>query len=72
MRFVFKHNRVFFGSAVDYGVDLYRAGVYFVGLVQIFKLARLFEFFDCNRSDVHKTAVFVGSVFIKLFEKRVI
>ena len=66
VRFVFKHDEVFFRFAVDLRVDTDRAGVDFVGNVQIVEFAVFFQLFRRDRGEVHQAGIFVGTAAVDL------
>ena len=54
VRFVFEHQKPVFLLTVNVYLDFYRAGINFLGFIQISELAGLFEIFRADRGHVHQ------------------
>ena len=65
MGLVFEHEQPVLQISVNVHLDLYGAGVYLLGFVQVFQDAVLFQLFCGNCGNVHKSDGFAASA--KLF-----
>ena len=72
VRFVFEHHGVLFGLAVKLNVDVYRAGVYLLRFVEVWKFSVLFELLCPDCCNVHEAGVLIRPARIEFIEQVVI